>query len=186
MTASALYRIIKLDQNADSALYYGILGYNMYAYCNNNPVMYVDPYGESAAAFLGGWISTMTPIALAEPTLIGEAVLLSGIALLLVPVLVEVVVTTISSVVSKAEEAPKSVGEDNSANELRTKEEADPNRRAGQKKQGRENKSKSRQNDGWKSRNNRRDGREARPPKKNTPGKDHKKRANINAFKTVF
>ena len=24
----------------------GILGYNMYAYCNNNPVMYVDPSGE--------------------------------------------------------------------------------------------------------------------------------------------
>ncbi|MBO5316501.1 MAG: RHS repeat-associated core domain-containing protein, partial [Clostridia bacterium] len=25
----------------------GLLGYNMYAYCNNNPVMYVDPSGES-------------------------------------------------------------------------------------------------------------------------------------------
>ncbi|MBO4309182.1 MAG: RHS repeat-associated core domain-containing protein [Clostridia bacterium] len=24
----------------------GLLGYNMYAYCNNNPVMYVDPDGE--------------------------------------------------------------------------------------------------------------------------------------------
>ena len=24
----------------------GLLGYNMYAYCNNNPVMYVDPTGE--------------------------------------------------------------------------------------------------------------------------------------------
>ncbi len=23
----------------------GLLGYNMYAYCNNNPVMYVDPFG---------------------------------------------------------------------------------------------------------------------------------------------
>ncbi|MBQ9785002.1 MAG: RHS repeat-associated core domain-containing protein [Clostridia bacterium] len=25
----------------------GLLGYNMYLYCNNNPVMYVDPNGES-------------------------------------------------------------------------------------------------------------------------------------------
>ena len=24
----------------------GILGYNMYAYCNNNPVLYVGPTGE--------------------------------------------------------------------------------------------------------------------------------------------
>lgn len=98
----------------------------MYAYCNNNPVMYVDPYGESAAALLGGWISTMTPIAFAEPTLIGEAVLLSGIALLLVPVLVEVVVTTISSVVSKAEEAPKSVGKKNKDDKSDAKKQSSP------------------------------------------------------------
>ena len=34
--------------NADSYLSTGtgLLGYNMYAYCNNNPVMYVDPTGE--------------------------------------------------------------------------------------------------------------------------------------------
>ena len=24
----------------------GLIGYNMYAYCNNNPIMYVDPNGE--------------------------------------------------------------------------------------------------------------------------------------------
>ena len=28
----------------------GLIGYNMYAYCNNNPIMYVDPNGESATA----------------------------------------------------------------------------------------------------------------------------------------
>ena len=34
--------------NADSYLSTGtgLLGYNMYAYCNNNPVMYADPTGE--------------------------------------------------------------------------------------------------------------------------------------------
>ena len=30
----------------------GLLGYNMYAYCNNNPVMYVDPSGHWAEWFL--------------------------------------------------------------------------------------------------------------------------------------
>ena len=33
--------------NADSSLYEGLLGSNMYAYCENNPVMYVDYSGES-------------------------------------------------------------------------------------------------------------------------------------------
>ena len=32
--------------NADSALYHSMLGYNMFAYCENNPVNYYDPTGE--------------------------------------------------------------------------------------------------------------------------------------------
>ena len=32
--------------NADSALYENLLGYNLFVYCNNNPVMYVDSTGE--------------------------------------------------------------------------------------------------------------------------------------------
>ena len=31
----------------------GILGYNMHAYCNNNPVMYVDSEGNSPGLILG-------------------------------------------------------------------------------------------------------------------------------------
>ena len=31
--------------NADSALYDNLLGYNLFAYCYNNPVMYIDPTG---------------------------------------------------------------------------------------------------------------------------------------------
>ena len=39
----------------------GMLGYNMYAYCNNNPVMYVDPEGHSFMAvvllvLIGGYL----------------------------------------------------------------------------------------------------------------------------------
>ena len=36
--------------NADSALYHSMLGYNMFAYCENNPVNYIDTTGESAEA----------------------------------------------------------------------------------------------------------------------------------------
>ncbi len=32
--------------NADSCLYSNLLGFNLFAYCNNNPVMYSDPKGE--------------------------------------------------------------------------------------------------------------------------------------------
>ena len=35
----------------------GLLGYNMYAYCNNNPVMYVDPSGNIAVALSSGALS---------------------------------------------------------------------------------------------------------------------------------
>ena len=34
--------------NADSALYCNMLGYNMYVYCYNSPVIHIDPYGTDA------------------------------------------------------------------------------------------------------------------------------------------
>ena len=45
----------------------GILGYNMYAYCNNNPVMYVDPDGDLFGLILA---LTLLTVALAAPTVI--------------------------------------------------------------------------------------------------------------------
>ena len=63
---------IKRFISADSLGYLGANGdlnsYNLYAYCSNNPVMYVDPNGESA--ILAGIILTVVIIA--------AAVLLSG------------------------------------------------------------------------------------------------------------
>ena len=41
--------------NADSYLFENIQGFNLYAYCYNNPVMYVDYDGEDAAAILEQW-----------------------------------------------------------------------------------------------------------------------------------
>ena len=50
-----------------------MLGYNMFAYCYNNPVNYIDYTGENAeaiAAFFGG----LWTVAFAEPTPAGEIV----------------------------------------------------------------------------------------------------------------
>ena len=56
----------------------------------------------------------------------------------------------------------------------KSKDDVDPYRRSGQKKQGRELKNKSRQSENFRSRNNRRDNLPA-PPKHHTPGKAHQK-----------
>ena len=45
--------------NADSALYHSMLGYNMFAYCENNPVNYYDPTGENARVLQPEWIYTV-------------------------------------------------------------------------------------------------------------------------------
>ena len=45
--------------NADSALYHSMLGYNMFAYCDNNPVNYYDPTGEYSEAINPSWIDAI-------------------------------------------------------------------------------------------------------------------------------
>lgn len=68
----------------------GFIGFNMYAYCNNNPVMYVDSSGYMAAeAILGWWTSTVGAVAVVEPTIIGEVALIVGTAVLTTVVAVE-------------------------------------------------------------------------------------------------
>lgn len=57
---------------------------------------------------------------------------------------------------------------------VRSKKEVDPYGRAGQKKQGREVKNKSRRNDNFKNRNNKRNNKPAKP-KPHTPGREHRK-----------
>ena len=78
--------------NADSCLYSSIFGFNLFAYCNNNPVNYVDPYGESAEAIFWGWVSGGAIAAAAEPTPFGEIVYAAGCAVLGLAVVVEAVI----------------------------------------------------------------------------------------------
>ena len=70
--------------NADSytSTGQGLLGYNMFAYCNNNPLNFVDPYGHDAEA-LGWWISTMPWLCAVDgPIPVGDIIYFAGIAVL--------------------------------------------------------------------------------------------------------
>ena len=57
-------------------------GVNTYSYVHQNPLLYVDPYGEAAVAFVGGWIATDTavpdPSDAAWPKWVGYGLLLGG------------------------------------------------------------------------------------------------------------
>ena len=170
--------------NADSALYHSMLGYNMFAYCENNPVNYYDPCGESATAIIQWWTSLLGTISVIEPTLIVETILIIGIVVICGISLGQKAYETIDFVInvtnkpkvtdSITQEVEDAFGETTiSEVKTRTKEEADPNRRPNQKKQGREVKSKSRLGN-WSDRNNKRHGR-AKLPKHTPSKKGHKK-----------
>ena len=108
--------------NADSALYDGLLGYNMYAYCNNDPVNYVDHTGKDAAAILGWWVFGGGAIAAIEPSLIGEIVVAVGAVALAAIAVVE----AISTVFSVEEETPQSVTEDSKDDKSNDKKPSSP------------------------------------------------------------
>ena len=74
----AIGRFINADGYVSTGT--GFIGYNMYAYCNNNPVNYIDPNGENA---LSGFLCSNPYTAIV------------GIAILLISLVV--VVTTTSS-----------------------------------------------------------------------------------------
>ncbi len=159
--------------NADSYVStgQGIVGYNMFAYCGNNPVNASDPMGESAVA-VEWWLEEMWWLCGADTVLpIGDLAYAGGIVILGFGVLTEEekVYSSYSTKVGKLDKAmfSKSKG--------KSKEEVDPYARPEQKKQGRENKNKARQKGNFTPRNNRRDNKPA-PPKSHTPSRrGHKK-----------
>jgi len=60
--------------NADSALYDHMFGFNMYAYCYNNPVSYIDSTGENAEAILAEWLFSGGIIFIDGPLPIGDII----------------------------------------------------------------------------------------------------------------
>lgn len=175
--------------NADSALYHDMMGYNLFAYCKNNPINYSDSTGEvailaslgallySAAAFVGAVAVTATVIVAVKGAVeLGETISEA----------VSDAVGEKDSATTRAKAPQQSTIQDNtecvignSSTEIKTKEKYNPNpyAREGEKKQNRENRTKARTKLGWQPRNNRRDGKPAKP-KAHTPGRDHDKYGN--------
>ena len=129
--------------------YEAMLQYNLFAYCWNNPVNMYDPGGYWTLALAGGGY-------LATAGTFGATNIWNPVGWV---VLGTVVVATVVVVGINVYEPVKS----SSSNE------ADPYARPGQKKQGRERKNKARQRKDWNPRSN------PKPPKKHTPGRDHRK-----------
>ena len=68
------------------------IGFNMYAYCSNNPVNLVDNDGKSATAAFQAWLSGGWAVAVAEPTVFGEIIYGAGLVLFGIAAAVETVV----------------------------------------------------------------------------------------------
>ena len=69
--------------NADGQINSGLLGTNLFAYCLNNPINYIDPLGRDAGAIAIAWDSTMWWLPVVDgPVPIGDIIYLLGCAIL--------------------------------------------------------------------------------------------------------
>ena len=92
--------------NADDSLYSSIFGFNLFAYCDNNPISYVDPYGESGfAAALAGWASSAWGLTLVDgPLPVGDIIYVAGCTVLGALAIVETIMLA-ETVVDLVQEA---------------------------------------------------------------------------------
>ena len=146
--------VSKRFMSADEPEYLGAdgspLSYNLFVYCGNNPANMYDPNGYCTIALAGGgYLATAGTAGVVNVWNPVGWVILGTLA-----------VTTVVIVGFEIYDSIKSASKSS---------EADPYARPGQKKQGRERKTKARKNDNWKPRSN------PKPPKKHTPGREHRK-----------
>ena len=149
----------------------GLLGYNMYAYCGNNPVMGYDPTGEIAIVddllFWGGVALVALVIVVASPIIIDTLEYITEGVYQLASEVIDVI-DAIDYVTP-----PHSITNNDEATidpPLVTEKRAGPKGKPGRKKQGREVNEKKRGKN-FKSRSNKDPNR---PMKKHTPGRDHR------------
>ncbi len=119
--------------------------HNLFTYCGNAPVFQYDPNGREAIT--AGSILSTSGFGAAAAAALAEPTFVGELLLGLYFLGLIAVASTY---------------------------DPDPYARPNQKKQGRENKNKSRKDKNWEPRNNKRDGKPNRPPK-HTPGRDHRK-----------
>ncbi|MBQ6171886.1 MAG: RHS repeat-associated core domain-containing protein [Clostridia bacterium] len=164
-----------------------ILGYNMFAYCSNNPVMGYDPSGEWSWASIFSAALAITAIVAITVAVVAATVVTCGttapaLATAGVVIVSNTATTTLTSVaitstcVAATCAAAAATIEliDSTVEYAKSDYDPDPYKRPNQKKQGRENKNKARKKKDWEPRNNCRD-RMPRKPKHHTPGDDHRK-----------
>ena len=118
--------------NADSCLYSSMLGFNMFVYCNNNPVNYIDPYGDDATAVLEWWMAIGGAISLVDgPLPVIDIIVIGGAAIIYACNYDEInnyVQSTTDGIWNAAEEAPSSTsGEKEKTPEHSLPTEGEPN-----------------------------------------------------------
>ncbi len=142
----------------------GLTGNNMFAYCGNNPIFRLDSTGEAWQLALAAGGSLLAGFSLkAVATAVATAVVTAVSTITPVGWAVIGVTVVATAAVAIGVKVYDSVKHDS------TSSNPDPYARPGQKKQGRERKNKSRKSKDWKPRSN------PKPPKKHTPGRDHRK-----------
>ncbi len=137
----------------------GVLGHNAFAYCLNDPTNMTDECGYIATAVFEGIVLSFTSLAV----LLVCGVIILDLLINQEASLVAVFLSVLSSICIQA------VEDVTAAWDTILLSDPDPYRRPGQKKQGRELKTKARKNVSWKPR------KKARPPKHHTPGREHRK-----------
>ena len=147
----AVRRFISVDDISYLGADETVTGFNLFAYCGNNPINKNDPDGHFAVAAT----ATASGSVLVGTWGIGASNIWNPVGWVAIGVAVVVTVAVVGYAVYDSVKAEK--------------QESDPYARPGQKKQGRERKNKARQKDNWEPRSN------PKPPKKHTPGRDHRK-----------
>ncbi len=149
---------------------------NLYAYCDNNPVMRSDDGGEFWLELALGAIAVTavaTVVIMSAPALavagVGATVIAGTTSVATSVGIVSTGVAIGAWVIGISEEIENDYVTSRNKNK-KSGYDPDPYKRPGQKKQQRERKEKKKKN-GWEPNPNKRQ----MPPKKHTPGRDHRK-----------
>ena len=126
--------------NADATLYEGFLGLNLYLYCEDNPIIYVDPTGEIAIVddlvFWGGAaIISLVFLAVASPMIVDTVEYITEGAYQLAIDAINVIDTINDMTLPYSTTNDEKITIDSS---LTTEKRAGPKGKPGRKKQGRE------------------------------------------------